>query len=214
VTDTCFVLGSGFSSPAALPVQQNLLAGDVPSEISKDLKKIFNISGDLKPEVRKEMLLEDIFTFLDKVTLGNEKIAGFDFTSAHEAQVRIIEHIIKNINTELKKLNHKEEYGAFFDSLVHRKINGRTNSIVTPNWDTLPEYYINRAYKKFGIKGGVDYGCYDWDINDDKDYVASILRKASGYSTIKVLKLHGSINWLSLQNLGGLYVKEPEQHPS
>lgn len=54
----------------------------------------------------------------------------------------------------------------------------------------------------------MDYGCYDWDYEGKKDYVPSILRKAKGYSTVKVLKLHGSINWAYSKKHGGLYVKE------
>jgi hypothetical protein len=123
-------------------------------------------------------------TDLDKVTLNNEKIAGFNLASAHEAQNRLIEHIIRKLNAGLKKLEHKEVYGAFFDGMVRHKLKDQTNSVISLNWDTLPDYYINKGFKKSGVeKGGVDYGCFDWDFEDKECYVSSILRRAKGYET-------------------------------
>jgi hypothetical protein len=59
----------------------------------------------------------------------------------------------------------------------------------------------------------VDYGVYDWSYDDDDDYVSSILRKTKGYLTVKLLKLHGSINWVYSKENGALYVKEQTDDP-
>jgi hypothetical protein len=209
-TNTCFVLGAGFCVPAGLPPQKDLLQGILDKKASvvrQHIQEIFNYHEN--SEILKSVALEDVFTFLDKIIAANKNIGGYDRTTAHTAKTDIIDYIIGEINAALQKLQGKSKYEYFFKSIVRRKINGETNTIVTVNWDTIPDFYINRAYKDLGIsKGGVDYGCYDWDYDDKKGYVASILRKTAAYSTVKVLKLHGSINWAYSKEDGALYVRE------
>jgi hypothetical protein len=211
---TCFVTGAGFSAPAGLPVQSGLLQ-NIGSDRHEDIQKIFNCkAGDLN---LNDIALEDVFTFLDKIINGNEYVAdfdddkcvaSFDTASARKIAKDLISCFIKNFNEKLKLMKGKGKYEYFFNQLVKHKINGETNTIVTFNWDTIPDFYINSAYKERCVKGGVDYGCYDWDFDDKDNYVSSILRKASGYSTVKLVKLHGSINWAYAKENGALYVKE------
>jgi hypothetical protein len=207
---TCFVLGAGFSAPAGLPLLKELLQNILDAKAGKvrrHIQDIFNYHKDDK--ILRNVLLEDVFTFLDKIITGNKNTGRFDIHSACEAKLDIIDYIIGEINAASKPLKGKTQYECFFKSIVKRKIDGQKNTIITMNWDTLPDFYINRAYKDLGIqKGGVDYCCYDWDYEENPDYVSSILRKAEGWSTVKVLKLHGAINWAYSKDNGGLYVKE------
>ena len=224
-------MGAGFSVPAELPAQETLMRNP-PPEIAEIVGKIFNIDPVSDYDKIEKISLEDIFTFLDRIILNNEAIHGADIDSffAYEAKRLILNHIITVFNDKLSLLKEEAVYSRFFNEIVGRKINGQTNTIITLNWDTIPEYYIYKSYQQRGIKkSGVDYACFDWDYDavntghipinfgwkmrrtgggGDVGYVQSILRKAKGYSTIKVLKLHGSINWLYSKALGYLCVKE------
>lgn len=202
---TCFVTGAGFSAPAKMPIQSELLQNISHKELAY-IQEIFGHKGGAG--FFKNIALEDVFTFLDKIINGNEYVADFDAARAEQASRDLISYFIANFNQKLQLVKGKDKYEYFFKQIVKHKINGETNTIVTFNWDTIPDFYINRAYQEYGEKGGVDYGCYDWDYDDKGNYVSSILRKASGYSTIKLLKLHGSINWAYSKKEGVLYVKE------
>jgi hypothetical protein len=231
VSRTCFILGAGFSVPAELPAQETLMLNP-PPEVAEIVGKIFNLEPVKDYAKIEKISLEDIFTFLDRIIMNNEAIhgAGIDSFFAYEAKRIILNHIITVFNAKLSLLKEEAVYSHFFNEITGRKINGQANTVITLNWDTIPEYYIYKSYKQRGIKkSGVDYACFDWDYDavhsghipinlewkaytaggkKDLGYVQSILRKAKGYSTIKVLKLHGSINWLYSKALGYLCVKE------
>jgi hypothetical protein len=205
--NTCFITGAGFSAPAKLPIQSKLLQNikDRPAELEY-IQNIFKHKKD--DDIFKDVALEDVFTFLDKIIYDNGYVSAFDVTTAYKAKRDLIKMFITDINKALKPLRGEDKYSYFFDRIVKRKLDGETNTIITFNWDTIPDFYINRAYKDRGEKCGVDYGCYDWDWDEKVDFVPSIWRKPKGYSTVKVLKLHGSINWAYSRNKGELYVKE------
>jgi len=214
--NTCFVLGAGFSSSAKLPTQAEILKGFSPPEM-RDVCKIFGAKADTK-NIRS-VTLEDVFTFLDKIISANEtayyvdsgKEKFFEVKEAYEMRQSLIETIIKQFESKQRLAINKPYYKRFFDEMVRRKAtgHGETNTIVTLNWDTLSEFYINRAFKAYPkLKGGVDYGCYDWDADDKSGYVPSILRKTSGWKTIKVLKLHGSVNWVYSKRNGSIGIRE------
>jgi NAD-dependent SIR2 family protein deacetylase len=206
---TCFVLGAGFSIPAGLPSQAGILPLITKAGIDlSPVKKIFNISSDKE---LNNIPLEDIFTFFDRAINNNDSVLEYDLKDLYDAKYGLIDGIVKVFNADLSKTSRIPEYAHFFDALVTRKLAGTTNSIITINWDTLPDWYIAQSFKKLlksNQKGGVDYTCFDWDFDEKYSYKASILRKENGYKTIKVIKIHGSLNWVYNKLYGGLYIQE------
>jgi hypothetical protein len=210
--DTCFVLGAGFSVPASLPTQADILKKLPASEIA-NICRIFGVQQGATNI--QNVSLEDVFTFLDKIINGKEaaRIPSangiLDVDSACQIERGLTESIIRLFDPKQKTAVSIPCYNHFFNEIVRRKKQGTTNTIITLNWDTVPDFYINRAFKSAGIsKGGVDYCCYDWDWDDKDNYESSIMRKAKGYTTIKLLKLHGSFNWRFSKVDDVLYVKE------
>jgi hypothetical protein len=210
--NTCFILGAGFSNPAKIPTQNGLLRNIFQPEYAdclKHIKNIFGLEESDENKLLKDPALEDVFTFLDKIITGNDTAAGFDIKKAYDAKRDLINYIIKDLSGMLKKMHGERRYEYFFNSLADRKKNdNETNTVITFNWDTIPDFYINHAFQDMGENNGVDYGCYDWDYDDKDAYVPSMLRKEKGYKTIKLFKLHGSINWIYKKEDGALYVKE------
>jgi hypothetical protein len=227
--NTCFVTASGFSAPAGLPPQNRLLADVSTNPKAKNaLLKIFYLKNSVDNDVLRKLQLEDVFTFLDKIILSNQsiiinpddntlslnKIPAIDVTEAYNYKNILIEYLIDSVSEKLKKLRAGHRYEYFFNSIVKRKTeHNETNTIITLNWDTIQDFYINKAYKDLGIKkGGVDYCVYDRDCNTidspDDIYAPSILRKAKGWSTIKLIKLHGSMNWAISKKDNALCVQQ------
>ena len=76
-------------------------------------------------------------------------------------------------------------------------------AIVTLNWDTIPDFMIHQCGATNNVV--VDYACYNEALEGDADHVPSILRKSSGKLNVKLLKLHGSLNWLTCTCCGRLF---------
>ena len=180
--NTCFVLGAGFSVPAGLPVQSALLKGVGDNDKAyKAVQNVFGISDLKDKRILENFALEDVFTFLDKIITTNGCVKPdiknvsdkdiFDSKMAFDAKHDLIDFIIEKINGLLKQIKCKHRYESFFNSIVERKIEQEeTNTIITINWDTIQDFYINKAYQDRGIaKGGVDYCCYDWDYDENEE---------------------------------------------
>ncbi|MDR1788008.1 MAG: hypothetical protein LBR16_06125 [Treponema sp.] len=213
--NTCFVLGAGFSAPAGIPPQKDLLRDIARSDDEKARRHIQDIFGlDHSVDALNEVSLEDVFTFLDKIISRNGSVGVFNLVTAYQAKGDLINYIVRKFNASLREMRGERKYEYFFNAIANRKIvDGETNTIVTFNWDTIPDFYITRAFKFLGKNNGVDYGCYDldydkWVRSKQTDRVPSILRAAKGYKTIKVLKPHGSINWAYQKDKEAILVKE------
>jgi hypothetical protein len=206
MSETCYILGAGFSVIANLPMQQNI----IDKMSSKSLRIVKKLFSDQNKNNLKNIPLEDIFTFIDRAMINNEVISGMDYGKFYETKNGLLENIIKIFNKSLGTANKIMEYEYFFNKIVEYRINKNASiSIVSLNWDTIPEYYINQAYRKYTkIKGGIDYSCFDWDYDENEKFVPSIWRKTKGFNTIKCLKIHGSINWVLNRENGGLYIRE------
>jgi hypothetical protein len=213
MSKTCYILGAGFSALANLPVQNRILENISNEKLLYFIEKLFKVH---EKKLIMNISLEDIFTLIDRAIINNETIGDFDYNDFYDAKNNLLDYIVKLFADKLEKANNINEYQYFFNSLVKQRINGGSISIISLNWDTLPEYYILKSYAKRNIdKYGVDYTCFDWDYDEKPDYIPSILKKAHKYSTIKIMKLHGSINWLYNKENNGLYIKEQnEDFPS
>lgn len=215
MTETCFILGAGFSAPAKIPLQTKLLESIENNTNYKDtvnsLKGLFHVDSSISIQ---NITLEDIFTFLDRAISNEESISGFSVPEFYKLKHELISYIIELFNNHLKTTANIQEYTCFFKNLLTKRLKTKSSpfSIISLNWDTIPEFYIEREFKKQkridkNFKGGIDYTCYDWNW-DNTEYKASILKKEAGYKTIKIYKLHGSINWAISKENDGLYVHE------
>lgn len=94
-------------------------------------------------------------------------------------------------------------------------------SIISLNWDILLDNALNRAlfdrdgpitddYAAFGV---VDYCCYISSLRDDDRRIRTGLWTLGcrGYN-IKLLKLHGSMNWLQCPHCQQLFIGFDEKH--
>lgn len=94
-------------------------------------------------------------------------------------------------------------------------------SIISLNWDILLDNDLNEALQRrdgevtddYGPFGVVDYCCYISSLrNDDRRIRTGLWTLGCRGYNIKLLKLHGSMNWLQCPNCQQLFIGFDEKH--
>ncbi|HLL46718.1 MAG TPA: hypothetical protein VK399_08405 [Longimicrobiaceae bacterium] len=223
MSKTVFVLGAGFSAPARMPVQADLMRDVLghPSRagVRKTYKTLFNL---LNPDEMANIPLEDVFTMLDRARRSGETIRGLSRKEIERSHTQLLVAITRQFKPKLTRFGHPA-YTSFFSELVRVRIGAGDAaaqeedpfSIITLNWDTIPEIVLSRL-GRLGTSppAVIDYTCYDYDLAGRPGHVPSINRKAREKFNIKVMKLHGSLNWLVCNSCGRLFSAEPERRSS
>jgi hypothetical protein len=179
------------------------------------LKRAYKIASEVN------VTLEDLFTIFDKVILGHEHFQLYSvdsITTIHKALriciIFLLSHQCAQIeiqsNTTCKLFSKK-----IFDMRV---IAGRFDdvlSIINMNWDSLLEkelFQLSQDYNSNNpkIKIYPDLCFYDNSYKKNDKRPISTQVQAKGYRNIKLLKLHGSINWLNCPYCGRIYVDYEE----
>jgi hypothetical protein len=75
--------------------------------------------------------------------------------------------------------------------------------LLTLNWDTIPDYMIARTGGPREVS--VDYGCAAHDLADAGARALATPRPSPGRFPIRLLKLHGSLNWLACPSCDRLF---------
>lgn len=155
--------------------------------------------------------LEDIFTTLDKAELNNEYYSRYTLEALKKIKNSLNNCIIYMLSYHIKLAKNNKLYVNIANYFVNKRLEGLnpkqdTFSIITLNWDTLLDTAIYSACEERNTildpKIKPDYCCYNYDLNSN---VPSTQIKARGMYNIKIMKLHGSINWLYCPNCGRLF---------
>lgn len=219
---TVLILGAGFSNPAGLPLQGNLLKGilnlsvsNVKFNIAKDdlLKFINKYFKNVNPS---NLLMEDLFTIFDRAILNKEYFISYKWEHLHNVKQEFIYAIITVIDYYMKRTlkNIPQFYTDLAKYVIKTRLFQKRRedliSIISLNWDTLFEFVIDKEVQQghYNKRISIDYCTYtDWL---DKKINPDITIKARGIKNIKVLKPHGSINWLYCPNCGRLFIDRKE----
>ena len=218
-----FILGAGFSYAANLPLQKNLI-----SDISKNknfsllkeqemfekfLVDFLDFDDDdkenrskIKIEIDKvidQIDIEDIFTIFDRAYKNEEYFHKYSWNELHQIRVSLIRLIIDLIDKRLSDFqSYKSVYGNFIQYICK---NYENISIVLLNWDTLLEKLVKEVCNDIKI----DYCFYTYSLYDEH-HIPHINLKSKNEKNLKIIKPHGSINWLLCQNCQRMYVDDKE----
>jgi hypothetical protein len=216
---TVFVLGAGFSYGANVPLQAQLLSRlralsvvDIPSEpfgifadaTSRALPFLKRAFRTLEPS------LEDVFTLLDQAIARREHCAGLDWDELDEVRESLKTAILIALHAAQSRAT--EGSLSFYRGLAAHLLFegwGRARdsvSIVSLNWDTLLEDSIHWCLSQEGLLGRVDvnYGCDSQPLGASP-HVPSFEQGRDGFFGLRVLKPHGSVNWLVCPACGRLF---------
>lgn len=154
----------------------------------------------LKEAVEIKVSLEDLFTVFDKAIGGHEHWNGY--TPEKLAYIRgalnscIIYTMCYQMD-EIKNVSLLDQIGRHFvEKRISVDCESDNFSILTLNWDTLLEKAIYEVCERSKHHILPDYCFYDYSYKDNEEWIPSTLLKSNQYYNIKILKLHGSFNWL------------------
>lgn len=239
---TVLFLGAGFSSDAGFPLQSSILKRvmdasrfslmDVPAnaldqflamnqpQVEEFISRAFPDSP-LPP-------LEDVFTLLDLAVARRLHCFGYScdkLQSARDALKRAIMFVFHAAHQSVGA-SALGVYRSIAAYLLELRISvGQERdvlSVISTNWDCLLEDCIYWCLRQTGRldRADIDYCCYTTPLGKLPVHIPSVLQKARGLYNVKVMKLHGSANWLLCPNCERLFtgvggVEDPwEQYAS
>ncbi|MCB9772655.1 MAG: hypothetical protein H6754_08930 [Candidatus Omnitrophica bacterium] len=230
---TVYILGAGFSYEAGFPLQTDilrriqetkvgLLSGDTTDDFLL-LSELF-LAHQERSDTLKEFLtrvfsssvnpsLEDVFTLLDQTIAKRGFCLKYSWKELNEINDSLKRAILTIFHYSADKLRKNPVlfYNQFACHLLEERFkNGLAEdsiSVISLNWDTLIEDRIyeciesTQTYKKIDV----DYCSYTTPIHKDCLHTPSLIQKAKKIYNLKILKLHGSINWLLCPNCNRLH---------
>lgn len=224
-TKTVYILGAGFSVEAKAPTQEKLVSeifrihNENPIIFSnqkfEEFKKFLSRTLEIPDELQSTIPLEDIFTPLDSCIANNMSFRDLSVSRLKEKRNLIFELIGKTLQHILES-SPKDYIDDFGDYLVNESKKRANNnyrekdlvSVISTNWDILLDNSIYNSIKKINELGVVDYCCYisSYDKNDETVKPGLEILGKGGFN-VKLLKLHGSLNWLQCPRCHRIYVK-------
>jgi len=210
-----YVLGSGFSAPLGIPVQKRILAQvfslEVTPEESTEAVDFEITREEVKSFIQvlfgnniEEVILEDIFTILDRALTFKENFRQFSWSRLLEIRGKIISCILFAFNYLSNKSEKKIEFEKFAKFLVENIKSGKKElsiTIMNLNWDNVFETFLNDLQPRM-----LDYGTVVFNIDEEDDTCVNSIHTERN-QRLRFLKLHGSLNWLYCSNCGRLFVR-------
>lgn len=213
---TVFVLGAGFSFGALIPLQAQLLKEIFSYSPHFEEANIIEAQTFLRKFIKnlfgsvKTVALEDIFTILDRGVISKERFQNYTWIQLYECRNHLVNLILHILNKKQQAIPStvSESYKKFARAIIRkRRASGRKSDpigIISSNWDTLIELFISRSLtKRERANTFIDYCTFTHGSK-----ISHIHIKAKGHYNLKILKLHGSLNWLHCSNCGRLFVDD------
>jgi NAD-dependent SIR2 family protein deacetylase len=175
------------------------------------LKRAYKIASEVN------VTLEDLFTIFDKIILGHEHFQLYsvdNITTINKALriciIFLLSYRCAQIESKTNAISNLFSRMIFDMRVMSNRFNDSV-SIITMNWDSLIEKKLYQLSKEYNagnnkIKIYPDLCFYDNSYNKDDKRPVSTQIKAKGYRNIKLIKLHGSINWLNCPYCERTYV--------
>lgn len=157
---------------------------------------IYSLRDKVRVAIKKEEIntdLEDVFTSFDKAMLSKEYLHKYTYGQMDAIRYSLMRLFIYYFSKCV--LNHsfqQEEYLEFVRHVESRRA-ASSITIITTNWDTLIEGYLERNHIAY------NYGFQSPYTSGD-----SSLRRHR--TRLLLLKIHGSANWLRCLHCGAISI--------
>lgn len=221
-----YVLGAGFSMDAHAPSQAALVkkifeTHNNEPHIFEDrtaiekFKAFLTETLDIPESLHNDVPLEDVFTPLDKCLSDNITFRNLDVRAIKEIR-GIIYYLIGKTLQHLLENSDKDYINLFAKYLVrtsstrkdHQYRNTDPVSALSTNWDILLDNSLKYVIdSEFALQGVVDYCCHisSYKPHDESVKPGLEMLGNGGFNT-KLIKLHGSLNWLQCPRCLRMYV--------
>lgn len=241
MSKTVYILGAGFSMDAGIPSQAGLIEKIINLDTSSDdilESSLANFRDKLSkqflipPEKHAQVPLEDIFTPIDRSLIDSISFRTMNQTEMQNLKEDIFYLIGKTIDDSIapEKTDYIKNFSAYLLTQSKARIQGNSTkdpvSVISTNWDILLDKTLRADVQKYNSsvttddddskslknKCVVDYCCYmsSYDPNDHLTKPGLEAIGAGGFN-IKLLKVHGSLNWLQCPRCARVYVSFDEK---
>lgn len=234
MSKTVFILGAGFSMDAGAPSQANLLKAifELSGEHkSKPNSPVHTWIGKLDLFMKNALYvseqekcyytLEDIYTPIDKCIVDFISFRDYtplDLLELRDCINRLVILAIRNSLDKSKKSKHSiEQFSRYLVGKCKKRLNDEKNdtvAVITTNWDIMLDNSIYQSInndkipKGHKFSGVVDCCCYISSLEEnDHTIKPGLYAIGKGRYNVKLLKLHGSLNWLQCPKCQRLFVK-------
>ena len=212
------ILGAGFSLHAGLPLQSDFteallaartFADGKPSRVLTDYLCKFvhdSFGHDVDAKARFWPTLEDLFTCID-LSANTGHHLGRTYSPAELRTVRraLIARIIRMLREKYAKSAKKPDKRRKLVARLLSNLDLQRTSFVSLNWDVALEQMLSETRADYSINYGAAERGFDFD---DKSGSSAVSRSEH---TVRLAKIHGSINWLYCDNCRRLYAVPPRQ---
>lgn len=223
---TTYILGAGFSIEAGAPSQEKIVEKifeiheKYPNEFEKDsvetFKNFLSVTLNIPTELQTKVPLEDVFTPIDRAILDNTSFRDLSISKLKQIRGIVYYLIGKTLQVILRTSDKKyiDDFANYIVSQCSIRSNNKYRdhdnvSVFSTNWDILLDNSIKNILdiNHQEPKGVVDYCCYisSYRKNDDSIKPGLEILGGGGFN-VKLLKLHGSLNWLQCPRCQRLYV--------
>lgn len=228
-----YILGAGFSMNAGAPSQQQLIReiyrlkeykGGSSTKVNFWIDKfdMFLRETLLIDKIHIEnFTLEDIFTPIDRSIAEGISFRQHSVKDLVELRDSFSRLIILAVRQAIDDSSRSQSsVKSFAKHIIHLSKNRLENeqadrvAVITTNWDimldNLTHNLISEEKNPKGLKfsGVVDYCCYISSLDkDDHSIKPGLYAIGKGRYNVKILKLHGSLNWMQCPRCQRLYVK-------
>lgn len=219
---TVFFLGAGFSCAAGAPSQSQLMKkvleytganyGNPIDKYKSNIKKFLSDAFSLDDNRMKQFNLEDFYTPIDKCISQNISFRGYSINHIKNIRNFLSTLVSIVIDAELTTSSNDKTYLDKFVKLIldHKNKVPSTDhvSIITTNWDILLDRKFFLELKKEENNGALDYGTWVVSAKSDSEsqLIPPLVALTRGMYTIKLFKIHGSLNWLRCPCCNRLFV--------
>lgn len=231
---TVYILGAGFSMNAGAPSQAalieeiyNLKKTYTKTSHAKVLQWVEKFDDFLTNSLhvsdlqKRYFTLEDVFTPIDRCIVENISFRQYspqELVNLRDIFNRLIILAVRSaIERKKKKKDSIETFAQHIITLSKDRLNNEKEdrvSVITTNWDIMLDNSIHsimsKEVKPKGLKfsGVVDYCCYISSLDKtDESIKPGLYAIGKGRYNTKILKLHGSLNWMQCPRCQRLYVK-------
>lgn len=222
---TVYILGAGFSIEAGAPSQEKLVSeifevnetdpDFFQAETINKFQKFLSETLLLKASQFNSVALEDIFTPLDKCLQENISFRNLTLKGVFETR-ELVYYLIGKTLQKLLYNSSKDYIDQFANEIVQKcslRIAGNYRdidsvSVLSANWDILLDNSIKDILDRdFYNRAVVDYCCHISSYNlDDETVKPGLEILGKGGFNAKLIKLHGSLNWLQCPRCSRVYV--------
>lgn len=229
-----YILGAGFSMNAGAPSQGQLIeeiyklkTTYIKSSQKQVISWVDRFDDFLKNTLQiskeeiKNYTLEDIYTPLDKCISENVSFRQHSHKELSELRdifnrliVLAVRSAIEHSSKKKDSINHFARHLVKLSKERLKNEKADKVAVITTNWDIMLDNVVHNLMTKelrpkgLPFSGVVDYCCYISSLDKNDDSIKpGLYAIGKGRYNVKILKLHGSLNWMQCPRCQRLYVK-------